>query len=45
MGPWAPAGIFPEGEKTAWTDKNDLLFGVPTARTKMFAFFGALDSI
>ena len=23
--PWAPAGIFPEGAKTAWTGKNDLI--------------------
>ena len=27
--PWAPAGSFPEGGKTAWTDENDLYFGAP----------------
>ena len=39
MQSWAPAGIFPEGGKAAWTDKNDLFFGAPKARTKTFAFF------
>ena len=39
---WAPAGIFPEGDKTAWTEKNDLFFGAPKARTKMFTIFSAL---
>ena len=33
---WAPAGIFPEGGKTALTNKNDLFFGAPTARTEFF---------
>ena len=36
---WAPAGIFPEGGETARTDKNDLFFGPPKARTKIFAIF------
>ena len=38
---WAPAGIFPEGGKTARTDKNDLFFGAPKAQTKIFAIFSA----
>ena len=36
---WAPAGIFPEGGKTARIDENDLFFGAPKAQTKIFAFF------
>ena len=39
---WAPAGIFPEGGKTAWTDQTDLFFGAPKARTKIFVIFSAL---
>ena len=38
--PWAPAEIFPEGGKTAQTDKNDLFFG---ANENFRDFFGALD--
>ena len=36
---WAPVGIFLEGGKTARTDKNDLFFDAPKARTKIFAIF------
>ena len=39
---WAPAGIFPEGGKTARTDKNDVFFSAPKARTKIFAIFSVL---
>ena len=38
-------GIFPEGGgKTTWTDKNDLFFGAPKARTKIFAICSALET-
>ena len=30
------------GGKAAWTDKNDLFFGSPKARTKIFAIFSAV---
>ena len=38
---WAPAGISPEGGKTARTDENDLFFGAPKAQTNIYTIFSA----
>ena len=36
--------MFPEGGKTARTEKNDLLFGAPKAQTKVFAIIAAFKT-
>ena len=36
--------VFPEVGKTAWTGKNDLIFSVLTAQTKIFEYiFDVID--
>ena len=36
---WARAGIFPEGDKISWTDKNDLFCGAESASEHFRALY------